>query len=204
MRAGTVGAVAAAVLCIASPASGEINFDQLSNCADLAVAVSAVRASSGACSTPRNSVELAVVNGIAPVPGARFCWLETPPTPSLSRFRCIRVAFPQVRHLDCYGPARAADIDDYQAHYAASYAQRQTDYVARASQCSVASGNAARAVRSMFSGPLTSVTRFELGFAVPLKGASGPDGIALHGYGTLDPQVAGEGAKIEFVSIWSN
>jgi len=107
-----------------------------------------------------------------------------------------------MRNLDCIAPVSSADVESFQQNYATTYASRAADYVGAANRCDVGNGKASRGERTLFTGPLSNVARFRLGFGLPLGHDLVGTGMALHGYAGLDPALAGADRMIEFVTIW--
>lgn len=179
-----------------------VNLDQLSDCSALREALAVARAARGGCRNPQSTAEQRVLQ-MTQMGGARACWLVRPPTLKLARFACLRMGLPGTSyHLECIAPALRADVDDFRTNYETRWASTAADYVASASRCSIGNGNATRAVRTLFLGPLVQVSRFEIGFALPLGRALTGNGMALHGYASGDPEVFTEGTVIEFFTIW--
>jgi len=191
-----------AILAWATAASAEVQFDQLSSCQSLTRALSAAHSSSRSCRTPATELERAITTSIAPMPGVDVCWLLRPPSEALSRFECLRTKLPETKgRLDCIASADAGDLADYQEQFREQYAARAATYLAEASACPIGNGNASRAVRSVFMGPLNNISRFELGFALQLGTGVVGTGMAIHGYASVDPDIGSDDA-IEFLTVW--
>lgn len=186
----------------AAAAQAEVRLDQLSDCAALRDALAAARAERGGCRDPRSAAERRITQAMQ-FGGASGCWMRTAPTARLGRFACFRMVMPGTSyHLDCMAPASPEDVEEFRSAYETRWAAAAADYVRRASQCEIGNGNAARAQRTLFLGPLSQVSRFEIGFALALGRDLTGNGIALHGYASGDPAVFPGARAVEFVSIW--
>lgn len=202
MKIWSLTAVAAFMAC-PGQATGEIRFDQLSACEDLERAVASLATNSLNCRRPLGGVEQAIVARLQNTPGIRLCWLRQAPTNSLARFSCLRVGLPSgFRSLDCISPASTDDVTEYRENYERSYARVASNYTRAASGCGVGNGNATRAVRTLMSFTLATIARFDLGFVLPIGRGLVGEGVILHGFGSVDPEIGAEMDELEFVSIW--
>lgn len=190
-------------LSTAGLARAEVQFDQLSACDDLSNAMNSLSAPARSCRQPRTSVESAMVARFRYSDQVKLCWLDSSPSEALSRFACLRTDTGDgARALNCITPADRMDISHYRDNYTSVYASRVAQYLKNANQCAIGNGNATKAVRTLLSPIIGIVARFDLGFVLPVGRGEIGDSVIVHGYGSVDPDVAGEGAEIEFVTMW--
>lgn len=181
----------------------EVQFDQLSACDDLSNAMNSLRAPARSCRQPRTSVESAMVARFRYSDQVKLCWLSSSPSEALSRFACLRTETGDgVRSLHCIAPADRTDVSYYRDNYTSVYAPRVAQYLKDANRCAIGNGNATKAVRTLLSPIIGIVARFDLGFVLPVGRGEVGDSVIVHGYASVDPDVAGEGAEIEFVTMW--
>lgn len=95
------------------------------------------------------------------------------------------------------------DLVEYKQQYMENFAAQIADYLNAANQCPVGNGNATRApARSMTGAILGYVARLDIGWVLPVGAGDVGTSLIVHGYASVDPQVAGENVQIEFVSMW--
>lgn len=181
----------------------QLRFDQLSACDDLSRAMRSLEMPVRSCRRPNTAIEQAMVRPLQYLDQFHYCWLISPPSEALSRFACLRTDRPDgVRALDCIAPANRADVIAYREQYETIYAQRSSEYTAAANRCPIGNRNATRAVRTLFSQIIGVVARFDLGWVLPVGRGQVGESVIVHGYANVDPQIAGDGFELEFVSMW--
>lgn len=204
---GNMIAASFALLTMISPVYAVVNFDRLTQCTDIQRIWSELRTGdppfAQRCSQPEGPLQRRIAAQAGHSSLLDLCFLGQPPAAFLSGFQCEYTWSSEVSAgVECFRYAATSDISDYFAHHDDRYAGEVSRYLASASACIGPRGDAAVAPRTLASPVITSLAKYEFGFVATLRSGA-ESAVALHGYATLDPAVAGNGpGAIEFVSIF--
>ncbi len=127
-------------------------------------------------------------------PRLSSCLVVTAPTTRLAGFSCVDLGFQGSREFACFRLINDGAIRDYRERYDPGRSQR---YKAASARCPGTNGDAAEAANSLFPQSLSSVAKGLFGFSVGLGDARIPTGLAYHGFGSLDPDLALGGSALE-------
>lgn len=130
-----------------------------------------------------------------------ICILANPPAPFLDGFHCFLPPAAEGSDIVCFREADAAAVAQYKKDYKDVFAAPALNYLEKASHCSLSNGDAAASQSSLMPPYLMLVAKFDFGFITNLDGAKPPNSFIQHGYATVNPDIGGDVAAIEFVQI---
>lgn len=195
--------VALAAAFTVGQASAQIRFDKLTECAQIVSLWSRLDAHRplSACRQPSTATERALSSKAFPLGGA--CFLDRSPASVLNGFSCASTSDPSVGDytgLLCFRDTNFRDVASYEDEHDTRYSDATTDYLARSAECGAFDGDVAPVGSTMFSTPLKFIAKPEFGFGAPRGSAR--NGMVVHGYASLDPDIAGRGRAIEVVEMF--
>jgi hypothetical protein len=173
----------------------DLRLDKLSDCSTLAQAQSMLQQPvSQSCRSPRNQLEGRLMSMVQITPRLSACLLVTPPSARLAGFSCVDLGYQGTRELLCFNRIDDLTVRKYQDNYDPEWAYR---YKRTAAGCAGTNGDASEAGNSLFPQSLSPIATARFGFVVGLGGSRIPLARAYHGFGSIDPSLAGSGSDLE-------
>ncbi len=193
------------VISTASAIAVDINFDKLDKCTALsrihATLLSGDFPAVSECRSATGPIETAFPDWVNQH-GHRLCLLKTNTFVELSGLKCYRERYGTTNSLTCYGERPAALVRDYMVNFKERYASQSNDYLSRARQCDISSGDASRRDATALPTLLQYAGKQEFGFSSALGKQKLQNGEALHGFATTSPKVGQHGAAaFEYLNV---
>lgn len=182
-----------------STLAAEIEFSRINACKEIPEVFSMLELSATKCRPPTGEIE-SILHNLATGSSAKLCFMDRPPTSSLSSFRCMAAATPTGRTMTCYRAAAIDVLNDYKANFSSSFSAKASAYIKDARNCHGSNGDASRIIETTFPPILRWVAQHDFGFNVQYGASKPGSALVSHGFARTSPEVSARGpAAIEYV-----
>lgn len=172
--------------------------DRLTACNEMARLREAADIDQTICREPRG----VLAREMASRSSWQLCFFD-PPDSMLGSFECVQTrGYPSV---DCYRPVSGNVVRSIKSNFEDGYDRAIAAYLAAASRCPYSNGRASPAPASLMTvSPLAWIARSELAFGAETGPPAKSDGVVIHGFALLDPELPGGAGSIEYVRAYSS
>lgn len=183
--------------------TASVELDKLTACSDIETLFGRLRRGEirRTCANENNHLMREIAANSNKNIAGDLCTLANSPAPFLDEFHCFLPPTAGGSDITCFRETNPEAVAQYKKNYKDDYAAPALDYLEKASHCLLSNGDSAASQSSLMPPYLMLIAKFEFGFITNLDSAKPPTSLIHHGYATINPDIGGDVASIEFIQM---